>query len=210
MKTKILWIAIAYYAAAGLSGCVRCKCDDNPNRNFIYAELQSAVNSCVLSDSTFQFMALTSDSLPKEQLGIQLNLNGTIVFSEPETKHMPGFINTAYACSCPETMYFTADSISSIKIITLNNFDSTHVAGSDVTGYFRVPEYDYSGGKAKVIQKPMEDYFQYSYSGPGPGFYLNIYLNRFPQNEGYAKFKIRVFTVNGKVFENETEAIYLY
>lgn len=179
-------------------------------RTFIYSELKTGIYSCSLSDSTIQYEQFQSDSLAKNKLSIAVSLQGTVVYAAPEQGILSISVNTANACKCQETTFSTADSISSIAIITLRDFDSSHVAGSDVTTYFEVPEYDYSNSKTAIIQKPITSYFQYSYSGYSPGFFLNIYLSQFPQNKGYAKFLITITCKNGKEFKAETKKIYLF
>lgn len=208
MIRKVLFITVVYYTFIAISGCY-CLCKDE-NKQFIYSELETALNICLVSDSSYQYTPLYSDSLAKDALGIMLSLNGTVVFTRPQTKYIPSLVNTANACKCGGTIFSTADTLSSITITTLNNFDSTHTAGADVTAYFKVPDYDYSTGSRKVIQSPIASYLQYANGGYAPGFYTAIYLAQFPQYEGYAQFRIKATLQSGKVLEAVTQKVYLY
>jgi hypothetical protein len=46
------------------------------------------------------------------------------------------FMNKAYACDCEDKKYAISNKIKNVDIITLRDFDSTHLANTNITDYF--------------------------------------------------------------------------
>jgi len=117
-----LYDTVVYGAAVGVLFCLQA-------RKTAYNGSASAIESELLQ-------------LNKNAYGIRLYLEREKVVVACTKKQINSiFIQSAYAtiCDCPpEFLYFANDSIVSIKIFTVNNFDNQHLENSDVTDYFKV------------------------------------------------------------------------
>lgn len=101
-----------------------------------------------------------------------------------------GFINTAYACSPVPPSYRFNDAISEVQIISQDDFDSTHTAGTDITEYFTLPDY-----AAETL------YDEYNEEGRiGSHAFLLEYL---PPNKGVYKFTFKYKFASGRVIEKQ-------
>ena len=122
------------------------------------------------------------------------------------------FIQSAYATSIecpPEYMYSPKDSIVSIKILTLNNFDDTHPANSEITDYFRAA-HSYS---------KIEDYISSIYYTYGDDnefensrnkeVILDLLLMTAPTTDNKQQFEIRVALSDGRILQQQTSEIEL-
>lgn len=81
----------------------------------------------------------SSNSILKNAFGLRVEVERKEELCDNYSK--PLFFSSAYATSCdcpPETIYKPLDSIVSVNIITLMDFDSTHFSNDNITGYFSV------------------------------------------------------------------------
>lgn len=76
-----------------------------------------------------------------EKLRIEVNFRGGVVTCKNTYPYNP-FITQVYACSPPQPIYVQKDKVVNISIISDNDFDDSHKAGSDLKGYFFVPALD--------------------------------------------------------------------
>jgi hypothetical protein len=81
-----------------------------------------------------------SDTISKNAYGIRITVSR--IENTCSTK-LNGFslIQSAYAFDCfcpPEVQYLALDSIASLEIKTINDFDAEHPANSDISNYFSV------------------------------------------------------------------------
>lgn len=140
---KSLIIAVLYYSTI-LIGCIKdqCICDPVKNGKYDYTALKTTnLAISINGDTTFTSNILATDSVEQKQFGIRFELEYKIIAAALK-KSM--WINSAYACDCALSRFFIADSITSISLVTLNNLDYSHPAGSDVTDYFLTPFYLYN------------------------------------------------------------------
>lgn len=94
----------------------------------------------------------TSDSVPKEAFGLRLQLEREkTAFYKPAQSV---FFQSAYAFTrqCPPPQLRPRDSVTSITVFTINDFNASHLAGSDVSVYFKVFE--------RNIFTSIEDYIK--------------------------------------------------
>lgn len=121
------------------------------------------------------------------------------------------FIQSAYATSvesCPY-VYQPFDSIVSIKVFTLCNFDNLHTENSDITEYFKVAQ-TYSSAKDYV--ENMSHTQRYRDNG-GFTYYgkleIDLMLMTTPTVNNRQQFKVIVELSDGRIFEEQTTEIEL-
>jgi hypothetical protein len=148
----------------------------------------------------------TSDTIRKTAYGIRMQLvRETVVCNE---KPVSLFIQSAYAfkCGC-ESPYqiLPRDSILSVSIVTLNDFDASHPANSDVTSYFRVYENFYF--------TIISDYLQHSeliaYNDSELQITADLLLMTPPAIDTQHKFVVNITLSDGRTFTRETSEIHL-
>ncbi|KAA5534777.1 DUF5034 domain-containing protein [Taibaiella lutea] len=206
MIKKLLLILTGYYVLIFVSACT-CNCEPTENFNAIVSEINtSMLIYSFQADTSFNFTPIETDSMKYDSYGINLNFIGTIVKAEPSFS----LVNTAYACKCYiDDDYFFHDSVSSVTITTINDFDEQHLSGEDVTGYFVYVDNDYTNNK---VRKNTVAYFysnqpSHSYY---PGYYFPLYLNARPTLNPNIQFDIKVRFKNGNEQQTRTKSVYLY
>lgn len=84
----------------------------------------------------------SAENINKKAYGIRLKINReSLTFHKKHTTQYL-FTSSAYAmsCDCPPTIsYSPYDTIQSIKIITLQNFNNDKPANTEITEYFKTP-----------------------------------------------------------------------
>lgn len=143
----------------------------------------------------------TSVSIKKAAYGIRIKLFREKTACIEPTKLL--FIQSAYAmkkCNCPEpNQFFAKDSITGIKIITLNDFDNGHLANTDISAYFKV----YSSHTFSTIENYIKrsivlfDESEFETS-------LDLLLMTSPVLNSQHQFKIQVSLSDGRVIEEKT------
>jgi hypothetical protein len=121
------------------------------------------------------------------------------------------FIQSAYAmidCFCPSEYIFSpTDSIKTINIFTLNDFDNQHSENSDITDYFKVA-HSYSSVKNHVAN--MQFTFEYDIETKfEPELKIDLMLMTVPTANNNQQFKIQVVLSDGRIFEQQTPEIKL-
>jgi hypothetical protein len=134
MKLNKIFIIILFPLIAEVA--VSC-CDCLTTTSGRYTHKNILVHN--IDNSGSEIKATTANSVYKEAFGIRIKLN-----REKTACFIPRhsiFIQTAYATSCdcpPEIEFLAKDSVTTIKIFTLNDFDAKHSANSDISDYFKV------------------------------------------------------------------------
>ncbi|NII23795.1 DUF5034 domain-containing protein [Pseudoflavitalea sp. X16] len=160
-----------------------------------------------LDNSGSEAVVSTSGSVTKKAYGIRLRLIREQLACIQQRKSL--FIQSAYAYSCgcePALQFLAKDSITSIKVYTLNDFDGTHPAGSDLSGYFKV----YSVYNFMTI----EDYLKYMdvtlYAESQLDTRIDLLLMTAPVLTGQHQFKVQLTLSDGRTLETETSTIELH
>lgn len=92
-----------------------------------------------IDNSGSKIMTTTANAVYKEAFGIRITLN-----RERTACLIPRhsiFIQTAYATKCvcpPEIELLAKDSVTTIQIFTVNDFNADHSENSDISDYFKV------------------------------------------------------------------------
>jgi hypothetical protein len=153
-----------------------------------------------------------SGNVLRRAYGIRVRIKRDLACSQ---QYSPGIISSASAVECfcdPENQLFPIDSVTSIKIITLNDFDESHPADSDVSSYFKVyqpfqfltideyltPERDEWGNTRLAV-------YEYDEMDEVLDFLLMIP----PPDAGAYRFKIQMTVSDGRSWEAITDEITL-
>jgi len=123
------------------------------------------------------------------------------------------FVQSMYAFTkapCPEYFHFPSDSIVSIKIFTINDFDDQHLTDSDVTNYFRV------AGSFSTIENYVAGVrytFDWGYITDFEDFIAEIKLDLLlmtpPTATNNHQFKVQVTLSDGRILEQLTTEVQL-
>ena len=106
------------------------------------------------------------------------------------------FVQTASAqvdCFCGGGFYGQmADTLLSLRIYTVNDFDSTHRAGAEINSYF------FSDGRYPLAANGLFNQPLYSYDFASPSYVYNYMLMHEPQFSSLCQFKVEVDFSNRK------------
>src|SRR5882762_11485505 len=105
-----------------------CHCDPVTIRNYDYSNFM-ALN---LDNTGPEPVIASGNSVPKEAYGLRINTDISIIGSTPPIN------NSGSDLRCVKTQWHPLRSIQSITIISTDDFDSSHPAGSDLTGLFKI------------------------------------------------------------------------
>jgi len=162
--------------------------------------------------------AIESESLQfnKNAYGIRLYITRekNMVARTKQKKSI--FVNLAYAtsCACPPEYFYTAiDTILSIKVFTLYNFDNQHPENSEITNYFKVAQ-TYSDVEDYVASIPYanREYWKAGrlmYDPPEMEMKIDLMLMTVPITNSKHQFRIQVFLSDGRILEQQITEIQL-
>jgi hypothetical protein len=152
-------------------------------------------------------MESDSSQLNKNAYGIRIYLvREQVSYTKPNSSI---FIQSAYAvdCFCPTNTYLARDSILSIKIFTVNDFDSQHAANSDVTDYFKIiHSYQSIENYVANIQYTFGEYRD---SLADSEFQIDVLLMTAPTTNNKQQFTVQVALSDGRILEQQTPEIEL-
>ncbi|HRP90899.1 MAG TPA: DUF5034 domain-containing protein [Edaphocola sp.] len=149
-------------------------------------------------------LTTTTNSVPKEAFGIrvQLTRERTACLAPPQSF----FIQSAYATSCkcpPPNQLFAQDSVVTIQIFTLNDFDPNHPANSDVSDYFKV----FEGSTFSTITDFIKKKKTVLYSDDELELDFDVLLMTPPSLNQSHKFKVKITLSDGRILEEMTPSI---
>jgi hypothetical protein len=146
-----------------------------------------------------------SGIIPKEAYGLQIECSlGQLAFYK--CADFASF-NTIYAYDCfcpPEIQYVAQDTISEIKIISLNDFDTTHPADSEISEYFKV----LTSNTYITIQQYL-DYPETIYYEKPDQEVIAIYLMQPPIITGEHQFLVEIDLAGGTMLTSTSTLISL-
>ena len=146
----------------------------------------------------------TANSINKNAYGFRLQLTREKLACLE--KRYSFFIQSTYAMSCrcpPPTQFMAKDSINSIKVFTIQNFDGAHPAGSDVSDYFKV----YRGFSFTTIGDFLKTSKQTLFDERELQPLTDFLLMTAPAIVGARRFKVQLTLSDGRVLETETSTI---
>ena len=149
----------------------------------------------------------SSDTVRKSAYGIRMNLvRETVVCNHNRTSL---FISSAYAfkCDCePPNQILPRDSITALHISTVNDFDATHPAGSDVTEYF----YQYQKNNYRSIPDYLSRQAEVVFDAAQDSLVVDFLLMQAPAAAGIYSFEIAVTLSDGRTKNARTNPAQLY
>lgn len=114
------------------------------------------------------------------------------------------FFQSAYACDCVGNEYIPKDTLSTFKIFTVNDFDDTHPAGSDVSDYYRISNLN----AYTQLDHYVDMYGFDTLYGPSQlQSTLEILLMTPPTLNTTHQFRIELVLTDGRVMEQMTTPI---
>ena len=180
-----------------------CNCIETTYLNYTHCGLMIKN----LDNSGASPVVAQSNSISKNAYGIRLSIKRSENYCELKRSNS-FFIQSVYATSCdcpPEFQYMPLDSIVSVKLSTYSDFDSEHLAGSDITGLF----YVYSGNEFIEISKYLKHVETELYNLMNPTFQFDILLMSPPIIGMAHEFEVLIELSDGRVFKSQTGIINL-
>ena len=179
---------------------IACKTEHSPGG--YYSTKSFSLNN--LDNSVSAPFITTSDSVLKRAYGIDMHL----------IRDQVGFINNthpflsqsayAYDPSVDIGLSFPVDSIVSIQIFTIYDFDSSHPASSEITDYFKVYQ-NYSFTAVKDYFNSLNQLFPLS----DLQLDIELLLMTAPTMNTKHQFEIKITISDGRILEQETTPINL-
>jgi hypothetical protein len=172
---------------------VSCNCPEPlieyySNKNFILSNLDNSGKRAVIA---------TRDSVPRAAFGLRLQLNREkTAFYKPVQS---AFFQSAYAFSrgCPPPQIIPRDSITSLKVLTLNDFNASHLSGSEVSVYFKV----FERNSFTPIEEYIKQYKTILYSDEQLEEKLDLLLMTPPVLNKHHQFKVVISMSDGRLIE---------
>jgi hypothetical protein len=172
----------------------------------IYSYTNKSIDLKNLDNTGIEPIVSDSNSIAKAAYGIRLTIEKEqIAKSEYMNFHL---IQNSYATSCecpPPIQYNPKDSILSIKIMCLSDFDNTHPANSNVSEYFKI----YKNHSYTTIQNFIKNSHFILYDKTEFQTTIDFLLVQAPTINSIQKFKIQLYLSDNRVLEKETTSINL-
>jgi hypothetical protein len=201
MKIKKILFLLLFPVIAELAiSCGDCNCEE-----IVFLKYSNKSISLENIDNSGESSVVTSsDSALKTAYGIKLQLTREQTACGKE--HGFVFFPSAYAkCDCPSpNQFLPKDSITSIKVFSLNAFDSDHGANADVSAYFKAYRSDHSfislGEFPKYSNMVLENETYFTMS-------VNLLLMTAPAMNTQHAFKVQLTLTDGRILEQTIEIV---
>lgn len=131
-NSKVIFLLLLPFILEIAASC--CRCDAPVKSSYVHCSFTTNNLNIINGISSVSISGFIS----KDNYGIQLNVNRKELTCSAPTQSF-SLMSSAYACSCAPGFEFEAtNTITSITVSTVNDFDATHLGGSDITSYFEV------------------------------------------------------------------------
>ena len=181
--------------------CNPCDCPETTTYKYKF----DSVKILHIDNSGQTPVVVDTGTIPKEAYGLQLECSlSKLAFHK--SSDFTGF-NSSYAFECfcpPETQYFAQDTISEIRITSLNAFDNTHPVNSEISDYFKVLTYNTYITIQKYIDYPETIYYGEPYIE-----IIRIFLMQPPLITGEHRFKVEIELSGGLILTSTSSLINL-
>jgi hypothetical protein len=178
-----------------------CNCADEISYRFIVNKIEIAN----LDNSGISPVPVQGDAVNKKAYCLRIAMTTTkVAFQKNVTPNL--FVQTASAqdCFCNGGFYGQmTDTLLSLHIYTVNDFDSTHKAGSEINSYF------FSDGRYPLAANGSFNQPLYSYDFASPSYVYNYMLMHEPQFSSLCQFKVEINFSDNKKYELLTQPINL-
>ncbi|WP_165501288.1 DUF5034 domain-containing protein [Pedobacter psychrodurus] len=115
-----------------------------------------------------------------------------------------GLMQSAYACSCNEDDFIAKEGILSLKIVSNNDFDTSHPKNTDLNSYFKAKK----GSTMISIDDYIKSSKDLSYN-TRYAFNEGVFLQVRPAIAKKHRFKLIITLSDGRILEAETTEIEL-
>ncbi len=183
-----------------------CKCSPTQESNFVNCDFEA--HHLIFTGDYPEIT--TADSTLKTVYGIQIAVNRKENICSAQSSF---YFNAAYACSCVPLYSFNAtNAITKINIITINEFDEQHLAGSDISDYFIAEEYSKSYSIPNYINtRDSILYSDVSFTDSNfDEWTTDLFLKTPPAGNSEHQFKVIVTFSDGQILEEQLSPIKLY
>jgi hypothetical protein len=112
----------------------------------------------------------------------------------------------AFKCDCenPDSIFTAKDSIVNIKIFTLNDFDDTFTADSDISKYFKVHQDELFQNIDAFVKSPAK---RFEFGGWQLENIIDLLLINPPTKGKKHQFKVQYYLSDGRILEQITTPI---
>lgn len=201
MKTKkIIFILLLPLILEIVVSC--CECVDPIFQN--YTNKAISINN--LDNSGKEPIVSASTAIIKTAYGIRIQLHREKIACIEGPNSI--FIQSAFATSCdcpPPYQFLPKDSITTIKILSLNDFNSNHSANSEISDYFKVFNH-YSFSTIQEYLKNTRSVLNYESEFE---IKIDLLLMTAPTINNQQKFRVQITLSDGRILEQETSIIEL-
>lgn len=214
MKTfkKLLIIGFSYYIIIFLAGCFSCKCPKSYFKSYESLAFKvDALEYGPLSDTASVFpQPISGDTANALEFGLELKFDIEKFAFQEQHNHF-SFLPEANACDCAERLLTPKDTISNIQVVTLNDFDVLHPAGTEIDDLFFFLDKDYN--PELLVYTPLtavsERASRYYVAENGGRLGIVVYLKATPETPRFVKFQLVVNYTNGKSLTALSREMYL-
>lgn len=200
-------IGVFYYLLVMVNACCHCE----PERTRFYTTeriVAQNVHFEILGDTAFSYSIVNKDSVARMNYGLQVQFDTKeTVFSKFEFN---GLMPSAFACKCGQGYFSPRDTLKSIRIFTLKDFDASHPAGSELSDYFKFLKQATSSGRISKmsISEAVNQLGTLSTSSYGS---VQFYLDKMPDfGKANIQFEIIAEFSNSKILKDTSTIIRLY
>ena len=196
LKKAITLYLVTFILGIILSGCCNC---NNQNFRFRWKDLKLSSRAYTINAGSVNSVADTGTNFAGKGYLLQVFLSGELIAANHSWAN--GLVNQAYACKCAGDSYQSQQSITQLRVFTVNDYDSAHPAMSDVTEHFKSPKYSQTGADGLgplYTGIPTAAY----HSSPGAAF--ELYLDTKPTIGAGHQFKVVVALADGSIFSGNT------
>lgn len=203
MNLKSLLVGLAIFGIGDLFlySCVYA-CDESPSY-FVMCDVEA-----VAMDNSGASPSLAIDTVPGEAFAIDIIVEAK---GGEICKTNPMLANGMYAMSpesdCISDYLVTYQNIIDLRIITLNDFNSSFTSGDDISTLF----YRYVGGKYEPIKYEFNNASPSASYAQSTGFDISrlALLMTAPQYKGEHQFTVEIEFRSGLILSSTTPSIYL-
>ena len=201
---KLYSLVIFYLGLVILDSCI---CHDNSVFYFNWTKID--LKNLELAESTFKYNETLDTVFLNSGYGIKIHFETKMV-AKNEFKGF-NLINSAYA-KCPGNEYYNKNDIERIDIITLYDFDNSHLSNSLITDYFETFTINDKGWPngykifSYISNSDVENYFHM----PDSELYdIDVFLRRKPVLNNTHRFVVNIVLKDNSVLSDTTLTVKL-
>ena len=203
MFRKAVILCLSYYTLAiVVSGC--CNCPELPVRYFRWSGVSLKNFSHAYSaDSIVYPVYDTSVDFRYRNYTLGVMMEHVLLTSNCRSRNY--LLNEADACKCSPQAYSTSRPVIDVRVFTVNNYDSQHPSGTEITDRFG--SRSYVGGNPKGIGPLELPLNQMHFDFDVPHYPLELYMAKRPDSGTIQQFRVRVTLQDSTSFTGLTSVL---